>query len=59
MQRRMTILKWKFFRASNYRVTHQVSDCFVDFDLGVPPCCLHDMPIWPHFQLPKPTQAEI
>ena len=26
---------------------------FVDFDLGVPPYCLHAMPIWPHLQLPE------
>ena len=32
---------------------------FVDFDLGVPPCCLHAMPILPDLQLPKQNKANI
>ena len=32
---------------------------FVDFDLRVPPCCIHDMPIPPEFQLPKQNKADI
>ena len=32
---------------------------FGDFDLGVPPCCQHGMPILPDLQLPKQNKADI
>ena len=32
---------------------------FVDFDLGVPPCCLHAMPTLPDLQLLKQNKADI
>ena len=31
---------------------------FVDFDLGVPPCCQHAMPILPDLQLPQQNKAD-
>ena len=44
----------------NYKATHHVDDFFfVDFDMGVPPCCLHAMPILPDLQLPKQSEADI
>ena len=39
---------------------HQVSNyVFVNYDFGVPPFCLHAMPILPDFQLPKQNKADI
>ena len=32
---------------------------YVDFDFGVPICCLHGMPILPDLQLPKQINADI
>ena len=32
---------------------------FLDFDLRVPLCCLHAMPILPDLQLPKQNKADI
>ena len=43
-----------------YRVTHYGQRLyFVDFHLGVPPYCLHGMPILHGLQLPKQNKADI